>query len=206
MDGLTIRAAETSDAVQAGELILASLYGYGTYLTGLGRQDRAAAALKDYFRLPANRFSYQFSHAAWVGGEIAGLLVAFPGYKLLGADFITALQMPRVYNLGEIGRFVKRVLILHDEEEVERDEFYIANLAVSIAQRKKGIGWSLLEFAEGMAKEAGMKRMSLMVENENGNAIALYEKFGFEIIKTYLHPHQMALTGSPGYKRMVKNL
>lgn len=204
MSGLNIRAAKSTDALRAGELILASLYGYGTYLMGLGQQTRAAAALTDYFRLPANRFSYQFSHVALVDGEVAGLLIAFPGNKLLGANIMTALQMLKVYNMGEICQYIKRALILHDEEEVKRDELYIANLAVADKQRRRRIGWTLLELAEGMAKKAGMKKISLMVENENRNAIALYEKFGFDTVKTFIHPHQIALTGSPGYGRMIK--
>lgn len=206
MKGIEIRAALIKDAPVAGELIRASLYGFATYLVGLGDDHRAAEVLGDYFRLPGNRYSYQVSYAALADKRVVGLLVAFSGKDLIKLNLWTMLQMSRVYSLSEIIKFIKRVLILRDEEEVGKDEFYVANLAVDPFHRGQGIGRALLEFSEELAFKKGLPKLSLLAETENVGAISLYEKFGFKIVKTYNHPHQMALTGSPAYVRMVKGL
>lgn len=206
MKGIEIRAALIKDAPDAGELIRASLYGFGTYLIGLGDDHRAAEVLRNYYSLSGNRYSYQVSYVALLDEEVVGLMVAFSGRDLIKLDLRTMLQMPRVYSLSEIIKFIKRVLILRDEEEVGKDEFYIANLAVVPAHRRQGIGHALLKFSEELAFRNGLSKLSLLAETGNIRAISLYEKFGFKIVKTYNHPHQMVLTGSPAYVRMVKGL
>jgi hypothetical protein len=58
-------------------LILDTLYGFGTYMTGLGSRERGEKVMSDYFRLPGNRFSYEFTYIASVDDKVAGLLVVF---------------------------------------------------------------------------------------------------------------------------------
>jgi ribosomal protein S18 acetylase RimI-like enzyme len=111
-----------------------------------------------------------------------------------------------VYSFGEICEFFRRTIILRDEEEVDRDELYIAHLSVSPEFQRRGIGRALLEFAEKQAREQGIEKLSLLAEQENLNAITLYQHFGFRIVKTYEHPHQIPLTGSPAYVKMIKEL
>ena len=206
MSKVEFRKAVQGDCVWAGERLLETLYGYGTYQVGLGDRDRASDVLRDYFRLRANRFSHQFSTISMVGGEPAGLLVVFPGAKLLRLSLAASLQMVSVYRPGEIVEFIRRAIRLRDEEEVGRDEFYIAHLAVSPAYRRQGIGHRLLEYAHKLAVEKGMNKLALMAEIENSGAIALYRKFGFSVTEKILHPHQIPLTGSPGYVKMVKRI
>lgn len=203
---VNVRIAQIPDALITGELIRTTLYGFGTYLIGLGKEQRAGEVLTDYFRLPDNRYSYQFSFVAMMNNEIAGLLVAFPGKKLSRLNWNTNWQMLKVYNLKEIFQFIRRALILRDEEEVNSSEFYIANLAVSLPYRRKGIGRALLAYAEELARENRLGKLSLMAEIENRAAIDLYERAGFKIVKTYEHPKNMSLVGSPGYVKMIKML
>lgn len=201
-----IQKSQPVEAYRAGRLILETLYGFGTYLTGLGSNERAEQVLSRYFQLPRNRYSYQYAYTAYMQEQIAGLLVAFPGKLFTSLNINTYLQMVRVYSLLEIGEFVRRTLILHDEEEVEKNEFYIAHLAASADFRRKGIGLALLEFAQNNARENQFEILSLMAECENRPALALYEKFGFKVVKTYHHPHQIPLTGSCGYVKMIKEI
>jgi ribosomal protein S18 acetylase RimI-like enzyme len=206
VENLKIRKAQVCQAEQGGKLIMDTLYGFGTYMTGLGSYERGLKAMSDFFRLPGNRCSYEFSYFASIDDEIAGLLLTFPGtmFKKLCRKMV--MQIPKVYSLSEIGEFIRRTIILKDEEEVSKDELYVAHLSVDEKFRRKGIGGELLNFAENKAREAGLKKLSLMAEQENTNAINLYRKFGFSVIKTYDHPHQIPLTGSPGYVRMIKDL
>ena len=206
MENLEIQPAGLQDADLAGELLMATLYGFGVYQTGLGSGERGQKALSDYFRLPGNRFSYQLSHLAYVDGKPAALLLAFPGGSFGRLTRRTLWQMLRVYSPAEVIEFFRRARILKDEEEVGQDEFYVAHLAVCADFRRKGLGKLLLEYAQKLALRSGLHKVSLLAELENTGAIALYERFGFTTVKKYNHPHQIPLTGSPGYVKMVKKL
>ncbi len=206
MENLTIRKAQVCQAGQAGQLILETLYGFGTYITGLGSSERGSKALSDFFRLPGNRFSHEFSYVASLNDEIAGLLLVFPGTAFAKVNWIMIRQMPKVYSLKEICELVRREIILRDEEEVGKDEFYIAHLSVCREFQRRGIGQALLDFAQQKALEKKLKKLSLMAEQENRSAVRLYEKFGFKVVKVFEHPHQVPLTGSPAYLKMIKEL
>ena len=183
-----------------------TLYGFGVYQTGLGSAERGRRALAAYFSLPGNRFSYEYSYLACVDDEPAALLLAFPGERFGRLNRRTFWQMLRVYSLTEVVEFFRRALILKDEEEVARDEFYVAHLAVRADFRRRGLGKLLLERASELALQNDLRKVSLLAELENTGAIALYERFGFTTVKTYTHPHQIPLTGSPGYVKMIKTL
>ena len=60
---------------------------------------------------------------------------------------------------------------------------YLAIEAICVDEnyRNKGIGTSMLEFAKDMAKENKCTDLYLTVNEENTNAIKLYEKFGFKV-------------------------
>ena len=206
MENLVIRKAQVCQAEQAGELILDTLYGFGTYMTGLDSRERGARALSDYFRLPGNRFSYQFSYIASVDERIAGLLLIFPGFLFSKLCNTMIWQMPKVYSFGEIIEFVRRTIILRDEEDVQKDELYIAHLSVSKEFQRQGVGRALLAFAEKKARDNGIGKLSLTAEQENTNAVNLYLKLGYRVVKTFEHPHQIPLTGSPAYVKMIKDL
>ncbi len=83
------------------------------------------------------------------------------------------------------------------------DECYIANIAVSRASRRKGIGRLLLRYAEKKAEERKCSFISLEVRVSNSAAIALYESEGYirvgERKNFYSSPTENALI-------MTKNL
>ena len=203
---MQIVPAGPQNAELAGGLLMETLYGFGVYQTGLGSAERGRQALSAYFSLPGNRFSYEFANLAAVDDEPAALLLAFPGELFGRLNRRTLWQMLRIYSLPEVIEFFRRALILKDEEEVARDEFYVAHLAVRADFRRRGLGKLLLEHAQKLAARNGLRKVSLLAELENTGAIALYERFGFTTVKTYTHPHQMPLTGSPGYVKMIKSL
>lgn len=83
------------------------------------------------------------------------------------------------------------------------DECYIANVAVSEKERRKGIGRLLLRYAEERARERKCSFISLEVRMSNCSAIALYESEGYERVgerkNFYSSPVENALI-------MTKNL
>lgn len=60
------------------------------------------------------------------------------------------------------------------------DECYIANVAVSTAERRQGIGRLLLRYAEERAEERDCSFISLEVRVSNEGAIGLYSSEGYE--------------------------
>jgi ribosomal protein S18 acetylase RimI-like enzyme len=206
VEDIQIVPAGLQHADLAGGLMMETLYGFGVYQSGLGSAERGRKALGDYFSLPGNRFSYEYANIATVVGEPAALLLAFPGRLFGRLSRRTVWQMPRVYSLPEACEFFRRALILKDEEEVARDELYVAHLAVCAEFRRKGLARLLLDHAQKMALQYGLPKVSLLADLDNTGAIALYESYGFTTVKTYSHPHQIPLTGSPGYVKMIMNL
>jgi len=71
------------------------------------------------------------------------------------------------------------------------DELHIANLAVDVPYRQRGIGQELLQWALDLGRRKGAKRALLEVRRSNAVAIALYRKFGFQqvgIRRRYYRP------------------
>ncbi|MFA7673374.1 MAG: ribosomal protein S18-alanine N-acetyltransferase [Clostridia bacterium] len=59
------------------------------------------------------------------------------------------------------------------------DEAHITNVAVDKDHRKIGVGTALLKALIDYSKEAGIKRMTLEVRENNVYALKLYENLGF---------------------------
>lgn len=67
--------------------------------------------------------------------------------------------------------------------KLNRDDYYLADVAVDEQCRGKGIGTFILEESLELAREKGCKRVVLDVDLENEGALKLYERFGFKIFK-----------------------
>lgn len=88
------------------------------------------------------------------------------------AEFTAVLAQPGVaaWTFGHDGFILVRAVA---------DEAEILTLAVSPAQRRKGIAAALLREAARMLKQAGAKKLFLEVAADNAAAMALYAKQGF---------------------------
>lgn len=77
------------------------------------------------------------------------------------------------------------------------DEAQIINVATDICHRGKGFAASVLEFVADECKNRGINLISLEVRESNSIAIALYERYGFEIAGKrkdfYKNPRENAL-------------
>ena len=62
-----------------------------------------------------------------------------------------------------------------------RKQLQIEAICVDENDRAKGIGTELLKYLKNIAKEKNCTDMYLTVNEENINAIKLYEKFGFKV-------------------------
>jgi len=201
-----IRKASIKDSQIGSHLILLTLNRFGDYLFGFGDHLRAYAVLRRFFLLRGNRFSFQHVYFMEMNSEITGLLVYFNRTQIVRSWMITALQIFKVYQLADIGKFLKRMLPYKNEEIIGSNELYIAHLAVVQNYRRRGIGQQLLEFAQQKAEKLNYHKISLLTEIENTPAISLYKKFGFLETKRILHPEQKEYIDSIGDIHMEKSI
>lgn len=65
--------------------------------------------------------------------------------------------------------------------DIEKDDFYVAELAIDKAHRSKGYGTRVLNDIIGYAKKHSYKRVILDADFRNPKARALYERLGFKV-------------------------
>lgn len=118
--------------------------------------------------------------------EIVGILVSYKGGKKLKRDIMSYFQVLHVWDS------LKFILLdINDKlicSKLNKDDFYIAKVAVAPESRGKGIGTFILEKAIKIAREKNAFRAVLDVDLENKGALKLYTRFGFkEFGKRQIH-------------------
>ncbi|HTX79069.1 MAG TPA: GNAT family N-acetyltransferase [Longilinea sp.] len=204
---LLIRHAAPEDAVVAVELIAMTMGAFGDQALGLGDCDRKVRVLQRFFVQHSSRFSYDAVWIASIDGKPAGLLLGFPGREYFRRNAVLAWQVWGVYGVIDALRLIGLSTRLAQVKETRRDEFYIDHLAVSPDFRRQGIGRELLARGEKLAEQAGLRKLSLIVERDNEPAHALYRSTGFQVVETFpaTEDYQKRFH-TPGVDRMVKKL
>ncbi|HZM24199.1 MAG TPA: GNAT family N-acetyltransferase [Anaerolineales bacterium] len=82
-------------------------------------------------------------------------------------------------------QLVSSVVSSSTEIEMKRDSIELTYIGVALNHRSIGLGKDLLNAFIEKCREKGYQSIFLSVETDNKPAIALYEKLGFKIIKTY---------------------
>ena len=201
-----IRPALPADAAATAPLIALSMAGFGEAVLGLNDRPRLLRALEHFFRLPGSRFSHDCSSVAEMDGLVVGVLVAFPCAEMNGRNLRMARQFPGAYSFPEILKIIRLSLPMISLSEALPAEFYTANLAVDPAWQGRGVGVALLAHAERLAAEKGLAVCSLNVDLDNPRAKALYERQGYQTMRTINTPGMQARYHSGGYDHMVKHL
>jgi ribosomal protein S18 acetylase RimI-like enzyme len=189
-------------AVEAGDLLYATMGSFADAALGMGDHDLCLKALRALFIRPKNRFSFDRANIIWQDDKVAGLLLAFPGFEINSRNLNFILQGIKVYGFRDYPRLILNYFQVFAAKETENDEFYIAHLAVSPEFRRKGLAKMLLE----AARDANLKKVSLLVEIGNEAAIELYRQAGFVTTHTLETPGLEKKFHSPGYHRMVKTI
>lgn len=111
-------------------------------------------------------FSCKYCTVAQLGGEVVGMLHAFP-----------MESAPE----EEGDQDVAPVLEPYARLEVP-GSYYLSAMAVSPEHRGKGLGKRMLEIAREQARDRGCWQVSLLVFEQNEGAIELYERHGFRVV------------------------
>ena len=121
-------------------------------------------------------FSYNNCTVAELGGDVIGMLHAYP--------------MEVQPEQEEAGEPIDPVLEPYARLEVP-GSYYISGIAVFPAHRGKGLGAQMLKIAKEKARESGCSEVSLLVFQQNEEAVRLYERNGFGVIdRAPVVPHE----------------
>ena len=82
-------------------------------------------------------------------------------------------------------QLVSSVFSSSAETEMDSDEIELTYIGVAPSQRGKGLGKKLLNAFVESSSSNGYRSVVLSVETDNSDAIALYERSGFKITRTY---------------------
>ena len=82
-------------------------------------------------------------------------------------------------------QLISSILSSSAETEMKSDAIELTYIGVAANQRSKGLGKGLLNTFIETSREAGYRSVVLSVEKDNEAAIALYQKAGFKITKTF---------------------
>jgi RimJ/RimL family protein N-acetyltransferase len=63
--------------------------------------------------------------------------------------------------------------------ELKKGELFLSKLYIMSSERGKGYGKKAVQFLEDLAREKKLNKISLTVNKNNVNSIAVYEKMGF---------------------------
>ena len=206
MVDIQVRYAIKDDAEVCARLIYMTMGTMADYLMGNDETAEAINILEQLFRREKNRYSYQYTNLAIIDGEIAGLLLSYPGRILKLLDLPMMGSIIAVNELPEALRFFVRSIPLMMVKEVEVDEYFINNVAVLPNFRRRGVGKLLMNLAEKLAKESGLNKCALTVEINNEPAVKLYQQLGYQIVGTVKVEKLERMIGFEGLYRMVKVL
>jgi ribosomal protein S18 acetylase RimI-like enzyme len=200
-----IRSTLPADVTPVVALIRLSMGDEVDWLFGQEKNHPADNVLSALFHRKGNRVSHDVCWVAEQNGQVVGALLAYPGSRLRRLEFWTGLHLVRIFGLSAVIRLARRLPAYGNLAESEDDEFYLSNLAILPEWQGRGIGASLLKYADELARAAGLEKCSLMVTFDNP-ARRLYERTGYRIVRSWKSDHPMIAHGSGGFYRMVKVL
>ncbi len=120
-----------------------------------------------------NDRSYKEDIVAADGDKVVGMARSFPSsYHRISADTRNYFAEDRLRHLAEF--FDSRV----------EDSWYLNTLCTLPSYRRKGIGKNLIALTKKRAVEKGYDTLSLIVFKDNQSAVSLYQRSGFQLVKS----------------------
>lgn len=110
-------------------------------------------------------------------------LVGVLGIQTKKNGFLNPTANSLIGEYGLIGGFLRLAGLQLLHHRTGTDEWYVDGIAVSEEMRGLGIGTGLLSFLESIAKEKGIRKLSLEVTDRNQRAKVLYERLDFVVTK-----------------------
>lgn len=166
---MEIRKATIRDCRSIAELALIAGEGIPAYFWEQSRkndQDIVAVGAQKAASETEN-FSYRNVHLAVEGNATAGMLLAYQLPESTQAESLEGLP-----------QFIRPLIEL---ERCVPGSFYINMLAAYPEFRNKGVGTKLMSIVDNLAVSNGCKKISVEVFEQNGGALRLYQRLGYNI-------------------------
>ena len=169
-----IRSPKRSELVEIVNILLIAFEDKFSYIFR-GDMDKGKELLKaDYSSIDDRKLTNHF--VAIENNRVVGTIhLKSKSSRYKQISFIKIIKKMGFFKGLKVG-IALRIL---DSFEFEKNSCYIASLAVLPEYRNRGIGASLLNYAEKDSKKKNFKSLSLHVLSRNANARKFYKKFGF---------------------------
>lgn len=204
MSALNIRPAHPGDVEIAKYVLNSSMGGLAEYLYSGDSRHTVDAYLGRMFKFDGHRFSWERSFIAELEGRAVGMLLSYPGREINKLQLNFILRLPTLYRWTAL-RVLWRAAALVTAPETADDEYYVSNIGILSEWQGRRYGTVLMDFAEHKARELGLPKCGLAVDESNRGAVRFYERLGYKIIFSRTFHGKMARYES-GYHRMVKIL
>jgi ribosomal protein S18 acetylase RimI-like enzyme len=136
--------------------------------------------LKKLFIEKRNQFSHEFTYFILLDEKISGMVLSYSYDEKNKVDLNTGYLLIKIMKLNFLKIFPNLIKSYNVLGKIDKEDYYISNIAIYPEYRGIGLGKKLLNFIEDLAKNRKLKRIVLEVEKENLNAIKVYENFGFK--------------------------
>jgi len=135
--------------------------------------------LEALFKRQNNNFSYENIIIAKKGDEVLGMLLGYSYEKFVKMIFKSSITFFRVMGCQFFTSLPKFIKLGSSMEKIDKNSFYISNLAVYPEYRRRGIGKKLMTKAEEIAINSECSKICLDVSYENEKAMLFYKSLGF---------------------------
>jgi len=164
-----IRPAKPADTEEVVPLIIQAMGKLAKKLTNVEDDEIINKIFKHFFRQDNNQYSYENTLVYEDEGKILGSLNAYDGGKLLKLRLPFLAYLTEHYQANNTGQGT----------ETQSGEFYLDTISVNPNAQGKGIGKQLIKAGIDWAKQLGHHTVGLLVEQNNGRALKLYQNMGF---------------------------
>lgn len=198
---ITLRQATSADTESLARLWVTTFPDkFGPTLGG-----KAERIIYDWLRLSERHL--ETTTVAEINGTVAGYIILETPSSPTPDNGRWLWHAIQLHNgiFGALRSFILMILI-NDNRKPNNDEVYIEMLGVTPAWRGEGVAAKLLSYAESIAGEEDVTKLTLTVVSGNEAAITLYKKCGFETTQKKQSRILKWITGYSGYYQMVKQL
>jgi ribosomal protein S18 acetylase RimI-like enzyme len=147
----------------------------------LGDRRTALRGLEACYLGDRTEFAHRYGMFAEADGQIAGIVIAFPGRHAQGFKLGTGVTLARAAGARHAAEVVRRERVLARMlPNVGPGFLYVSTLAVSPEHRRRGIATALMDRVLRGAEQMGLDLALDTAEGEPPQA--LYEGLGFRVV------------------------
>lgn len=181
MTTFKLRTAESEDFDKVCPLVILAIEDLANQFAGTYDEETLLHRMKAIYEVEGTRFYKGYGLVVEACHENGSTEVCAVGYAYPGKDMKGMTEtMLRVYEQVGATYSEETFDYLVSSKEAEADEFYIDNLAVYEPFRGYGLSRRLIEAFEEKGKTLGYRKISILADQHNPKAKAIYEKMGYE--------------------------